>query len=94
MGEDWLFRVLGQGYYFMNNWDKFDVTPVFYDNRTDIPLEHEPNEEIADWLDIQIRQRNYLVNPIVDYSILSEYMWKRAFNYAKQHKEEKSIENF
>lgn len=69
---DWIFRVLERGYYFANNHAKLfpELGEVFYDDRTDIPPEHEANEVITDKIDEMVRNKRYFMIPIIDSDLL------------------------
>lgn len=71
-GDDWIFRVLGTGYYFENKHRELfpELEEVFYDNRTDIPPEHEANEAIADKIDALMKQKRYFMAYIIDFDLL------------------------
>lgn len=69
-GNDWIFRVLEQGYLFMNSLEQFSVESVFYDDRTEVPEECEVNKEFVDQIDELVScQRYFLVN-VVDERML------------------------
>lgn len=73
----WLFRVLSADYYFMNTIQVSLaplVTPVFFDDRTDIPKDHRCNKHTANWIDNQITARRYMLVPIVDTDSLQAYL--------------------
>jgi hypothetical protein len=74
-GESWLFRVLEQGYSFMNHYEKMEwgVHPVFYDDRSDMPEEWETNYETTEWLDDLISKGHYFMVSIVDQNRLDSY---------------------
>lgn len=76
MGEDYLFRVLEHGHFFLNNYKGFPVPPesVFYDDRTDVPKEDEPNKEVAKEVDELIDKRRYFLYPLIDRGLVS---WER-----------------
>lgn len=77
--EYYLFRVLEAGYLFINYHDQFDlIDPVFYDNRADVPPEHEQNRKIAEWLDPEIDMGRYLILPIVDYQKIEMFLYMLA----------------
>ena len=65
MDNHWYFRVLESNYFFMKQFEKqgWDITPVFYDDRTD-----ECNatlEALSNELDQLIQRDHYLVYPLV-----------------------------
>jgi len=74
-GDTWLLRVLEDGYFFLNHWQQFTayLTPVFYDDRTDVPPAEEANEPIAERLDAQIASKHYLLAVIVDRDEMLRY---------------------
>lgn len=76
--EHYLFRVLERGYRFMNNYEKrgWPVEPVVYDNRTDVPLKDEANEQTAEWMDERIQQRQYFLWPLVDKHDIFGWLWE------------------
>lgn len=67
-GDTYLVRPLEIGYFFMNHYDKFapDLTPVTYDNRTDVPPEDEKNKIVAEWVDAKIHNGEYLTFTVMD----------------------------
>jgi len=75
--DTWLLRVLESGYFFLNHWQQFAayVTPVFYDDRSDVAADEEPNAPIAEWLDAQIAGKRYLLAPIIDTDELLRCFW-------------------
>ena len=74
-GATWLLRVLENGYFFLNHWEQFAayVTPVFYDDRSDVSPAEEANAPIAERLDAQIAGKRYLLAVIVDRDELLHY---------------------
>ena len=72
---NWLFRVLENSFMFLNGWEKIGalITPIFYDDRSDMPEAWEANEVIADWCDAQIQAEHYLTAAIVDQTTLTHY---------------------
>jgi hypothetical protein len=81
-GEAWIVRPLELGWRFLNEHHRWPaLEPVFYDNRSDVPPEHEKNEAVALWVDEQVRARRYLVTPVFDKDVLQEMSW-RAFEAA------------
>lgn len=77
--NEWYFRVLSSDYFFMNNHTKFNVTPVWYDNRTDIPEECKDNEKYADIMETMIYNKQYFLCPIVDKDILETFSVEDMF---------------
>ncbi len=71
-GDNWIFRVLESGYCFANKHKELfpELGEVFYDDRSDIPLEDEANEAIADKIDMLLRQRKYFIASIIDSDLL------------------------
>ncbi|RYG37374.1 hypothetical protein EON81_06945 [bacterium] len=72
VGEDTLFRVLEAGYILANNLEKLPefgysgkVDSIEYDNRTEVPEEHEGNLQYADLLDGRIRSGEYFIADVV-----------------------------
>jgi hypothetical protein len=76
-GDTWLLRILENGYFFLNHWPAFTgfVQPVFYDDRTDVPVNEAANASIAEWLDEQIAKRHYLLAPLIDTDTLMRHYW-------------------
>ena len=74
-GATWLLRVLENGYFFLNHWEQFAayVTPVFYDDRSDVSPAEEANAPIAERLDALIANRYYLLAPLIDKDELLRY---------------------
>jgi hypothetical protein len=79
-GETWLLRVLERGYFFLNHWRQVAayLTPVFYDDRSDVPSDAEANAAIAERLDEQIAGRRYLLAPLIDTAELLHYFWNHT----------------
>lgn len=76
--NDYVFRVLESGYFFMNNHlkiiDGYTVSLVYYDGRSDVSEEEEANLPLIDVLDQQITDRKYFI-----YSVVSDEDLIRAF---------------
>jgi len=79
-GKTWLFRILEAGYFFMNSQKKQfpEIEQVFYDDRTDVPDECLKNEEAADWVDEQLRQRHYLMAPIISQKSMMDIYYNQG----------------
>lgn len=75
-GDTYLIRPLERGYFFLNNharWVKdFGLEPVFYDDRSDVPSEQEPNREVSVWCDEKIALGEYLLYQVVTEDSLSK----------------------
>lgn len=62
-GDTYMLRPLENGYFFMNNADKWGsfIEKVTYDNRGDVPPEEEKNRAVAEWCDHKIEAHEYLI---------------------------------
>lgn len=69
-GNTYLVRPLEQGWFFANElarWSSdFVVTPVSYDNRSDVPPADEANKVVAQWCDARIEAKEYLLFTVLD----------------------------
>ncbi|AON96788.1 hypothetical protein BI081_gp037 [Mycobacterium phage Tonenili] len=84
-GEHWIVRPLESGWFFTNQhhrWLEFGLVPVFYDDRADVPPEHEANKVVADWVDKQIETHRYLMAPVLNrdafFSIWIDALYPKA----------------
>lgn len=77
MGEDDIyFRVLETGYYFINNHTEFpELTPVFYDDRSDVSEEDRALLPVVEWIDERIDAREYFLYPVMDSDIFGEVLF-------------------
>lgn len=64
----WIVRPLEIGHFFGQVAEQMPdaLEPVFYDDRADVPAEHEANRELARWVDGRIRAGDYLLHPLLD----------------------------
>jgi hypothetical protein len=51
------------------------LTPVFYDNRSDVPDDEQMNEIFADWVDDMIRDNQYAIIPILTVKDCHHLLW-------------------
>lgn len=66
-GEDYFFRVLEAGYFFMNHNDQFpELILHFYDDHSDIDEEMEKQRPWVEWMDKRIKNRQYMLYPVID----------------------------
>lgn len=83
-GDTYLIRPLERGYFFLNHhraWeDNFGLEPVFYDDRSDVPTEQEPNREVSRWCDEKIEAGEYLLYSVISEDALSNIVFDNILN--------------
>ncbi|MFA7101193.1 MAG: hypothetical protein WC196_05615 [Bacilli bacterium] len=86
--EDFYYmRVLEKGYFFMNHCNEFpELTPIFYDTRSDVPEEMQQFEYLVDIIDDMISNTKYLIYPLVTKEFAATYFWKIYGDMNKQEK--------
>ena len=75
--NEYYFRVLEDGYFFMNNRSKIapgKFLDCFYDDRTDILPEEEKNLSISEKIDALIKNRHYFVSYVLKVRELQNYL--------------------
>ena len=77
-GEHYLFRVLEQGYRFMNSYEEqgWPIEPVFYDTRTE--SSDAEKETLSDWVDKMICNHHYLVCSALSDTDFARILWEHA----------------
>ena len=83
-GNTYLIRPLERGYFFLNHrcaWEEsFGLEPVFYDDRSDVPPEQEPNREVSRWCDEKIEAGEYLMYSVASEDTLSKVFFDTTLN--------------
>jgi len=85
-GSYWIVRVLSNGYLFLNNWTKVaeqveGMTPVFYDNRSEVPKAQRKNKKIARWIDEQITAERFYMRSIISRNNIDELLMNARKDY-------------
>lgn len=73
-GDTFIVRPLERGYFFRNHyarWESFGLEPIFYDDRSDVPPDQEPNRAVSLWCDDKIARGEYLLYQVVTEDSLS-----------------------
>lgn len=74
-GDTYLIRPLERGWFFLNSHEqwrtRFGLEQVFYDDRSDVPAEQEPNRDVSLWCDDKIARGEFLLYQVVTEDSLS-----------------------
>lgn len=78
-GDTWLVRPLERGYFFLNNhgpWvSEYGLEPLFYDDRSDVPLSEEGNRDVSVWCDTQVAAGDYFLHTVMSEDSLSSMVF-------------------
>lgn len=79
-GETYLLRPLVTRLmrdHFMAHYGQWNLEPVWLDNRTDVPPEHEKNYAVATWTEAAIKARRYFVVTVLDERDFADVFFQR-----------------
>lgn len=71
-----LFRVLENGYFFLNQHEDWPVVrPCFYDDRSDVSPRERRNLKFADRMDEMIRKGRYFIFQVISEHDIQRWAW-------------------
>jgi len=71
-----LFRVLENGYFFLNQHEDWPVVrPCFYDDRSDVSPRERRNLKFADRMDEMIREGRYFIFQVISEHDIQRWAW-------------------
>lgn len=78
--DHYLARFLIDTYIIENNYKQLELEPCYYDNRSDMPEEWEPNKIYAEIIDGLISKQKYYIIPLVDPAYINLFYFRQAKN--------------